>query len=210
MAGTPVIRNVVFDVGGVLVQLRYQPFIRYLAEAGIDVSDLPAWLTKVDLAAHERGEMSGEELLGRIAAMARRPLDPRELERRWLDMFARADDMIGLAEGLMAEYRVYLLSNVGEMHWRHLDAQYGLEALGHGVVASFQVGATKPGEAIYREAEHRLGLEPSATVFIDDLIPNVAGARARGWATILHRGHEETRRQLAALGVRLPAAPGEV
>jgi FMN phosphatase YigB (HAD superfamily) len=158
------IRNVVFDIGGVLVRLRYQPFIDYLASAGIDMTDLPAWLERVDLAAHERGEITGEELLGRVAAMAARPLDPGELRGRWLDMFDRAQEMFELASGLMGEYRVFLLSNIGDMHWRHLDALYGLEALTHGVLASFRVGAVKPSAAIYREAERRFELEPAATV----------------------------------------------
>ncbi len=99
------IRNVVFDVGGVLLRLRYQPFIEYLAGAGIDMTDLPAWLERVDLAAHERGEITGDELLGRIAAMARRPLDADELRARWLDMFDRAHEMFDLAAGLKDEYR---------------------------------------------------------------------------------------------------------
>ena len=64
------IRNVVFDIGGVLVRLRYQPFIRYLSEAGVDLTDLPAWLATIDLEAHERGDITGHELLGRVAASA--------------------------------------------------------------------------------------------------------------------------------------------
>ena len=198
------IRNVVFDVGGVLVRLRYEPFIEYLVAAGIDMSDLPAWLARVDLAAHERGEMTGEDLLERVAAMARKPLDRNELRSRWLDMFDRAHEMFELASGLMTDYRVYLLSNVGDLHWRHLDAQYGLDGLVHGTLASFRVGAIKPTEAIYREAERRFALEPAATVFIDDLAPNVAGARACGWWAVHHVDPSETRRQLRSLGLRLP------
>jgi 2-haloacid dehalogenase len=196
---------VVFDIGGVLVRLRYQPFIDYLASAGIDMTDLPAWLERVDLAAHERGEITGEELLGRVAAMAARPLDPGELRGRWLDMFDRAQEMFDLASGLMGEYRVFLLSNIGDKHWRHLEALYVLEALRHGVLASFRVGAVKPSAAIYREAERRFELEPAATVFVDDLPPNVAGAAACGWRAIHHRSPAETRARLRALGVRLPA-----
>lgn len=202
------IRNVVFDVGGVLLRLRYQPFIDYLSAAGIDMTDLPRWLERVDLAAHERGEVSGEEMLGRIAAMAARPLDPDELRQRWLDMFDRAQEMFDLAAGLMNEYRVYLLSNVGDLHWRYLDERYGLERLTHGVVTSFRVGAVKPSAEIYREAERRLGLEPAATVFIDDLAPNVAGAVTCGWRAIHHRNPAETRDRLREHGVRLPAARG--
>ena len=199
------IRNVVFDIGGVLLRLRYQSFIEYLAGAGIDMTNLPRWLEQVDLAAHERGEITGEELLGRIAAMARRPLDPAELEERWLDMFDRAQEMFDLAAGLRADYRVFLLSNIGDLHWSHLNALHGFDGLTHGVVASFRVGAIKPSAAIYRETERMFGLEPAATVFIDDLPPNVAGAQACGWRAIHHRDAAETRRQLRALGVRLPA-----
>ena len=203
------IRNVVFDVGGVLVRLRYQPFVQYLTEAGIDMADLPAWLATIDLDAHERGEITGRDLLDRIAASALRPLDPRDLERRWLDMFDRSAEMFELAQGLMGEYRVYLLSNVGDLHWSHLDAEYGIASVGHGAIASFRVGAVKPSAAIYREAERRFDLDPAATVFVDDLARNVAGARACGWQAIHHQSPLETRRSLRAVGVRLPGAFGE-
>jgi len=199
------IRNVVFDIGGVLLRLRYQPFIDYLVGAGIDMTDLPRWLEQVDLAAHERGEITGDALLGRIAAMARRPLDAAELRSRWLDMFDRAHEMFDLAAGLKGDYRVFLLSNIGDLHWSHLNARYGFDDLTHGVIASFRVGAIKPSAAIYRETERRFGLEPAATVFIDDLPQNVAGAQACGWRAIHHRDPVGTCRQLRALGVRLPA-----
>jgi FMN phosphatase YigB (HAD superfamily) len=199
------IRNVVFDVGGVLVRLRYQPFIAYLGRAGIDMSDLPGWLTRVDLAGHERGELAGEDLLARIAAEAASPLDPDELRVHWLDMFERSDEMFALASGLMDDYRVYLLSNVGDLHWAHLDAHYGVASLVHGACASFRVGAIKPHAAIYRRAEEMFALDPAATVFVDDLPQNVAGARECGWQALHHRDPATTREELARLGVRVPA-----
>jgi FMN phosphatase YigB (HAD superfamily) len=199
-----VIRNVVFDIGGVLVRLRYERFIRYLGEAGVDMTNLPAWLAQVDLDAHERGEMSGAALLERIAATAPTPLDPVELQQRWLDMFERSEEMFELAAGLMGEYRVYLLSNIGDLHWTHLDTCYGIGSLGHGACASYQVGAVKPTTAIYRMAESMFALDPVVTVFIDDLSPNVAGARSCGWHAIHHHDPRATRAELRALGVRLP------
>jgi FMN phosphatase YigB (HAD superfamily) len=199
------IRNVVFDVGGVLVKLHYQPFVGYLMKSGVDMSDLPGWLKAIDLEAHERGDLTGEAMLERIAGMATRPLDPDELRTQWLSMFERWDEMFTLASGLMTDYRVYLLSNVGDLHWAHLDAQYGLESLAHGACASFRVGAIKPHADIYRKAESMFGLDPAATVFLDDLPQNVAGARDCGWHSIHHTDAGVTRSQLKALGVRLPA-----
>src|SRR6187397_1282725 len=107
---TTEIRNVVFDVGGVLIELRYERFIRHLAAAGIDMTDLPAWLVRVDIAGHERGEFPGEALLERIANLAATPLDRDDLRARWLDMFEPAETMFALARGLMPDYRVFLLS----------------------------------------------------------------------------------------------------
>lgn len=198
------IRNVVFDVGGVLLNLRYEPFIRYLQGAGIDMRDLPAWLTRVDLAAHERGEISGEALLERIASMAEQPLDRAELRARWLDMFERSDDMFRLAAGLMQEYRVYLLSNAGDLHWAYFNSLYGLDSLVHGALASFRVGAIKPQADIYRKAESMFDLDPAATVFIDDLPQNVAGARQCGWQAVHHQQVAATLGHLRSLGIRLP------
>ena len=200
------IRNVVFDVGGVMLRLRYQPFVRYLQDAGADLRDLPGWLTTIGLEEHERGEIPGRELLARVAATTRTPLDPDDLHRRWLDMFERTDEMFELAAGLMARHRVYLLSNVGDLHWAHMDREYGIERVGHGAIASFRVGAIKPQPEIYRIAEERLGLDPRATVFVDDLARNVAGARAAGWTAIHHVNPAMTREALAALGVRVDGA----
>ena len=202
------IRNVVFDVGGVLLDLHYEAFIRYLGGVGIDMGDLPAWLAKVDLAGHERGDQTGHELLTRIAAMASVPVDPEELQARWLDMFERSEAMFSLARGLMADYRVFLLSNAGDLHWQHFDRLYGLDSLVHGACASYRVRAIKPEPDIYRKAEVMFALDPAATVFIDDLPQNVAGAQGCGWRAIHHRSPAATRMQLEALGVRLPPSRG--
>jgi 2-haloacid dehalogenase len=67
------------------------------------------------------------------------------------------------------------------------------------------VGAVKPHVDIYRKAESMFELDPAATVFLDDLLPNVAGARECGWQAIHHIDAGSTRSQLRALGVRLPA-----
>ena len=115
--------------------------------------------------------------------------------------------MFALATGLMSDYRVYLLSNIGDLHWEHLDARYGLGGLVHGALASFRAGAVKPDAAIFREAERQFDLEPARTVFIDDLGANVRGAEACGWHGIHHIDAVTTRAALRRLDVRLPASP---
>jgi len=203
------IRNVVFDVGNVLVPLNYGPFLAYLTESGVDLTDMPVWLARIGLEAHERGELTGEAFLERLAGTSGRKLDPVRLRSSWLDMFEKAPEMFALATALMSDYRVYLLSNIGDLHWAHLDGRYGLGGLVHGALASFRAGAVKPHAAIFREAERQFGLEPAHTVFIDDLRANVRGAVACGWRGIHHVDPATTYAALRRLGVRLPVQFGE-
>jgi FMN phosphatase YigB (HAD superfamily) len=204
------IRNVVFDVGNVLLPLNYGPFVAFLTESGADLTDLPGWLARIGLDAHERGELDGEQFLERLAATCSGgPLDPARLRGAWLDMFDEAPEMFALASGLMSDYRVFLLSNIGDLHWAHVDARYGLGGLVHGALASFRAGAVKPEAAIFRTAERQFDLEPGRTVFIDDIVANVRGAEACGWRGIHHLDAATTRAALRRLEIRLPGIFGD-
>jgi len=109
--------------------------------------------------------------------------------------------MLDLAHRLSEHHRVYLLSNIGDLHWGHLSREYRFHALGHGALPSYLAGAMKPHADIYAEAERRFALAPAATVFIDDRVDNIAAARARGWHGIVHTDHASTRAALRALGL---------
>jgi putative hydrolase of the HAD superfamily len=59
-------------------------------------------------------------------------------------------------------------------------------------VISGEVGLHKPQPEIYRLACERLGIEPAAAVFVDDLRENCAGAEAVGMTAVRHRDSAET------------------
>jgi 2-haloacid dehalogenase len=197
------IASIVFDIGWVLVHLDYTPLTQYLREHGADVEHMGDVVARIDLERHETGQVPGEELLGNLAQLGSRPMDVGALRQRWLDMFELQVPMVGLARRLAERYRVHLLSNVGDLHWVHLSREFGLHRIGHGCLPSFVAGVMKPDPGIYAEAERRFGLDPRATVFIDDLPANVASARQRGWHGIEHSGYDETALALARLGVEL-------
>jgi FMN phosphatase YigB (HAD superfamily) len=193
----------------VLLPLNYGPVLALFTESGVALEDVPGLLSQVGLEAHERGELGGDAFLERLAATCGRPLDLELLRNSWLDMFDEAPDMFALASGLMRNYRVYLLSNMGDLHWAYLDGRYGLGSLVHGALASCHARAVKPQAAIFREAERRFDLDPARTVFIDDLTVNVRGAEACGWHGIHHVAPATTRAALRRLDVRLPSIFGD-
>ena len=126
------------------------------------------------------------------------------MQAKWLDMFELEPAMIELAHRLSEHHQVFLLSNIGDLHWAHLAREYRLQTIGHGALPSYVAGVMKPHPAIYAEAERRFALEPGTTVFVDDRPDNIAAARARGWHGIVHQGYPDTLRRLQSLGVGSP------
>lgn len=195
------VTSIVFDIGWVLVHLDYAPLTGFLRDHGADVTRMRDVVARIELQRHETGQLTGDELLENLARLGNRPMSSPALRAYWLDMFELQVPMVNLARRLAERYQVHLLSNVGDLHWAHLSREYGLHRLGHGALPSFIAGVMKPEPRIYAEAERRFGLDPAATVFIDDLPANVESARQRGWHGIQHGGYDATVQALAQLGV---------
>ena len=195
------IRNVVFDIGWVLVRLNYRPLLELLASRGAELAGRDAVMARIRLEDHETGRLPGRGLMERLAGLARAPVALAELEAAWLDMFELDPAMVELAHRLSERYRVYLLSNIGDLHWAHLAREYRLHVIGHGALPSYLAGVMKPDAAIYAEAERRFALQPPQTLFIDDRADNIATARKRGWQGIVHLDHARTLAGLRTLGV---------
>jgi FMN phosphatase YigB (HAD superfamily) len=195
------IRNIVFDVGWVLVRLNYDPMVNFLRARGAEVSDRNSVLARVQLDDHESGRLHGHGLLEQLAGLAPQPVSLEEIHARWVSVFELEPAMVDLAHRLSERYRVFLLSNIGDIQWAHLSREYRLHAIGEGALPSFLAGVMKPHAGIYAEAERRFALEPAATLFIDDRADNIEGARARGWCGIVHQGYPSTVRALEALEI---------
>jgi 2-haloacid dehalogenase len=194
------IRDIVFDIGRVIVGIRPEPMLEFLVRRGAPRLDLQATLERVGLSDHETGRVDGAALIERFRGLAPQA-SAAELRHQWLDIFYPHDDMIRLAHQVTAHHGVYLLSNIGDLHWDHLVDRHGMAAIGHGALPSFRAGVMKPDSAIYQQAERKFALRPATTVFIDDRGENIEAARARGWHGIVHRNFQDTREALLRLGV---------
>ena len=69
------------------------------------------------------------------------------------------------------------------------------------MTVSGEVGLLKPDRAIYDIHVESFGLEPAATLFIDDSEKNVEGARDAGWQAVHFSGAEKLRSDLAGYGL---------
>lgn len=203
------INTIVFDVGRVLIDFAYDSLFNWMREQGAQIADIEDFVDQVGLPDYERNLFDDCEFLDRLGRILPRPVSRVELMERWNDLFTPIPSMLTLAEGLKADYRVFLLSNTSGLHWRHLWQAFDLERFCHDGFASYQLRAMKPEASIYQQMETRLAIAPETTVFIDDNADNVEGAQQCGWMGIHHCCPRATRERLRLLGVRLPEIPPE-
>lgn len=195
--------NVIFDIGWVLVHLAPEPLLALLRRHGAEVHRLEEVTGRIELHEHESGRLDGAGLVANIARLAPREPEHADVAAAWIDMFDPQPAMFALAQQLRARHRVFLLSNVGDLHWAELRRRFRLHELGEDVIASFEAGVMKPHEGIYVQAEERFTLDPAQTVFIDDRLENIEAVRRRGWHGIVHQHHDTTVEALRVLGVRI-------
>ncbi|MGY6501684.1 MAG: HAD-IA family hydrolase [Acidimicrobiales bacterium] len=177
--GGPLPEVVLFDLGGVLVELGGSAMGELTAAVGPDF--WPRWLACRWVRAFERGRCSTEEF-------SRGVVDDWGLERTPEQFLAAVRTWpTGLEPGaldLVAEVRrsarVGCLSNTNEVHWSEQFASWGLaEAFDH-AFASHLMGAVKPDPEAFDHVVSVLAVEPGMVLFLDDNAVNVAAARAAG------------------------------
>lgn len=197
------VRGIIFDFGNVICSFDVGKFLARLhGWSGIPVETLRAQVYGSDLhPLYERGEISSEEFRNRIERLTRARFPVEAFEEGFTDIFTPLTDTQALILGLSGTYRLGLLSNTNECHFRRHIRRVPVFPLFDTVTVSFQVGALKPDPAIYRDALRKLGLPPEECVFIDDIREYAEGARAVGIHGIRYTGHAGLLRDLSAVGV---------
>lgn len=174
------IRNIVFDMGSVLIHWRPALFVERMA---IPEEDRPALLREVfgsvEWIQMDRGTLSFEEGLGaicrRLPERLRGPARELTLDwwRHWL---LPVEGMAELVRELKAlGYGVYLLSNAKEDLPRYFDRIPGSECF-DGRIVSADWKLLKPQPEIYRTLLREYDLQAEECFFIDDLNINIEGA----------------------------------
>jgi len=196
------IKNIVFDIGRVLVNLHLDVIEKFLLEYDATHSNLKDFTRHSGYLEHERGDISRDEFFQRVQTICQRDVDFNTFRQVWQGIFSPNIPMLELAQSLKQQYGVYILSNTNPLHWEVLQQDYQLHELVHGVVTSFEARAMKPEPVIYEHLINRFNLIPAETLFIDDLAENAQGARDCGWLAIHHTSNEDSLRKISALNIR--------
>lgn len=198
------IKNVIFDVGKVLVE--WEPLVA-MKKLGMDdatvqavaavTTDSPDWNES------DRGALADDDMLAKLIAKA--PEYEKEIRLFW--------ENVGLAiyqydyarpwiRSLKEKgYGVYILSNYGSWTYEHTTEQLSFLEDVDGAVFSFQVKQIKPEPEIYQSLLTKYGLNAEECVFLDDRQENIDAAKAQKIEGIVFTSYEEVVEALKAYGV---------
>lgn len=204
--------TLLLDLGGVLIDVDYLAAARAFGQLGFTRFDALFSKAKQDhlFDGFETGAISPTEFRQRIRELLGAPLSDAQVDACWNAMLGSIPpERIALVQRLKERYQVLLLSNTNAIHVPAFEAiaarENGipdLKALFHGAYYSCGIGLRKPDAAAFRHVLEKHGADPARTLFIDDSIQHVEGARKAGLhAEHLELGHEDVCMMVERLGL---------
>jgi putative hydrolase of the HAD superfamily len=199
--GDGAVQVVLFDLGGVLVEVPGAPAMRELAGLPSDEATWRRWLECRWVARFERGECHPQEFAAGVVADWELPMSAAtflESFSGWVNRpLAGAAELVAqTAQGA----RVAVLSNLNQLHWDYM-ADWELLGLFEEVFLSFRLGLVKPEPEVFQRVAAELGTPPEAILFLDDNQLNVDAATACGFRARRVGGVAEAREVLADEGL---------
>lgn len=188
------VNYLLFDFGGVLVDLDKQRCIDAFDALGFDVRPcLGTFAQNGFFSQLERGEISTEEFCARVREVSGHSrLSDADIEEAWrhylLDVPA---DRLETLLRAKRHYRLMLLSNTNAIHWqmaRDGYFRYGgrrVEDFFEHVFLSYELHMEKPSPGIYRAVTEQSGARAGEILFLDDCEANCAAARACGLQSVV-------------------------
>ena len=183
------IRNIVFDLGGVLVDLDFKAAINGLQEAGF--ANVKEQLLAFDRGGifqkFEVGEITADEFRTAIRENSTVTLTDEEVDGLWNAMLLEIPrEKLELILHLRGKYMVYLLSNTNSIHWDYVCKNafnyrgFRVEDYFEETFLSYEMHLAKPDKAIFEKVLSEANLLPEETLFIDDSEANCKAAQEVG------------------------------
>jgi HAD superfamily hydrolase (TIGR01509 family) len=196
------IRAVLFDLGGVLVELGGEAHMLSLLGQRMTREEMwSMWLHSTAVRAHESGRITSAQFAQDLVAEFEIDISADEFLsgfKGWLK--APYPGAEALLDDTSRRFITGILSNTSAVHWPIVESM-DLHHRVHHVVTSHELGQIKPDRAYFEQALKIVGVEPQETIFFDDNQLNVDGALGCGIQAHRVIGAAQTRRKLCELGL---------
>ena len=181
------IKNLLFDLGGVLLNIDYNKTADAFKKLGVQQFDE---LYSQSGANHlfeelETGKISDDDFYNAIQQYCYPSTTKEQLETAWNAILLNFRiTSIEYLSGLKEKYNIYLLSNTNSIHLKAFDKIFE-EEIGNASLDDYFIKAyyshkihlRKPYPLTYQFVLDDAGIDAGETLFIDDSIVNIEGAK---------------------------------
>ena len=201
------LRNVIFDLGGVVLDWNPDRIVaRFQPDTALQGQFKAALFGHTDWQEFDRGGLTEPELIDRLET--RLGLTRAELATL-LDAVRHSlvekPDTVRLIRDLQQQgVPLYCLSNMPVAVYVHLQTHHQFWDAFSGIVISGEVKMMKPEPEVFLHLLESFDLQAAESVFIDDLVANVAAARMVGLHGIVFKDAVQCRAELTALLSKSP------
>lgn len=201
----PVAKALLFDLGGVLVDIDFAEALRaWSAYTALPMEELRRrYAFDQAYERHERGQLSSADYFAHLASTLELDATPAQIEAGWNAIFrGECVPVRQLVEQARKRLPCYAFTNTNASHmacWSRLYPEV-IRAF-DGLFASHEIGMRKPERVAFEHICATIRVEPREVIFFDDLAGNVAAAEAVGMQGVVVRSVEDVARALRPLGV---------
>ncbi len=194
------IKTIIFDLGGVMIQLNKQRCIDSFTAIGFPqaASLIDCYHPVEFFEAFERGETTIDELCERICAEAGHHIPTEDIQRAYSDFLVTIPTYkLRMIDSLRERgYRILALSNINPLVMPKVYEMFradGKEASDYfdKMYLSFEMKSIKPNPEIFHALIADSGIEPSEALFIDDGERNVVAGKEIGFNVYLADADED-------------------
>jgi putative hydrolase of the HAD superfamily len=185
------IKNIIFDWGGVLIHLDKKRCTEAFARLGVEVSDelTNPYGQRADLMDFEKGLMTVPEFHDTVRRVYGAHLTDGQIDEAWSALLLDIPEYkLDVLLELKKSYRLFLLSNTNAVHWE--EGRKRFDYRGHRaedfferIFLSHEIHELKPTPEAFLKVAQLAGIEPTETLFVDDLEVSCKAAEALGFKT---------------------------
>lgn len=188
------IENIIFDLGGVLLDIDYNLTRTAFENLGIINFDEMYSQAGADQLFQnlETGKISEENFHKELNIRTGLTLSPNEINSAWNAMLLSfREESLQFLDEIKLKYPIFLLSNTNHIHMTAFNKIYhaknrskSFDEYFNKAFYSCSIGLRKPDIICYEWILNNLNIEPGKTLFIDDSAQNIEGAKRAGMQTL--------------------------
>ncbi len=195
------IRNIIFDLGGVIVNIDPVKTANAFAElTRTDPVDIMALHQSQNFFTdYEKGMITDSQFRENLNAFLGKKFSDEVIDKAWGEILMDIPHQkIVMLTDARKDHRTFLLSNTNHIHTLKFTQTFreatgkGIDTFFEKVYYSFEMGKRKPDADIFEQVLRENGLQPEETLMVDDSQPNIETARRLGMQTLHVERNQES------------------